>query len=80
MAAMELGSAGMHTSDGIDYVVVVSGEVTLDLDGGEQAVQRAGDVLVQNGAWHTWRNDGAEQCAIVGIAIGTDRTRPTVTG
>ncbi|MBT2207054.1 MULTISPECIES: cupin domain-containing protein [Actinomadura] len=77
MAAMEPGTAGMHTTDSIDYVMVVSGEVTLDLDGGERTVLRAGDVLVQNGTRHGWRNDGTEPCTIVGIAIGADRTRPT---
>jgi hypothetical protein len=50
----------MHTTDSIDYVMVVSGEVTLDLDDGEQTVLRAGDVVIQNGTRHAWRNHGTE--------------------
>jgi mannose-6-phosphate isomerase-like protein (cupin superfamily) len=77
MAAMEPDTPGMHTTDSIDYVMVVSGEITLELDDGEQAVLRAGDVVVQNGTRHAWRNHGTESCAIVGVAIGADRARPT---
>jgi mannose-6-phosphate isomerase-like protein (cupin superfamily) len=76
MAAMEPDAPGMHTTDSIDYVLVVSGEVTLELDEGERTVLRAGDVVVQNGTRHAWRNHGTEPCTIVGVAIGADRTRP----
>jgi mannose-6-phosphate isomerase-like protein (cupin superfamily) len=77
MAAMEPDAPGMHTTDSIDYVLVVSGEATLELDDGEQTVLRAGDVVIQNGTRHAWRNHGTESCTIVGVAIGADRTRPT---
>jgi mannose-6-phosphate isomerase-like protein (cupin superfamily) len=77
MARMEPDAPGMHTTDSIDYVVVVSGEVTLELDDGEQTVLRAGDVVIQNGTRHAWRNHGAESCTIVGVAVGADRARPT---
>jgi mannose-6-phosphate isomerase-like protein (cupin superfamily) len=76
MALMEPDAPGMHTTDSIDYVLVVSGEVTLELDDGEQTVLRAGDVVIQNGTRHAWRNQGTETCTIVGVAIGADRTRP----
>jgi quercetin dioxygenase-like cupin family protein len=73
MAAMEPDSPGMHTTDSLDYVLVVSGEVTLELDDNERTVLRAGDVVVQNGTRHAWRNHGTEPCTIVGVAIGADR-------
>jgi mannose-6-phosphate isomerase-like protein (cupin superfamily) len=76
MAAMEPDAPGMHTTDSIDYVLVVSGEVTLELDDGERTVLRPGDVVVQNGTRHAWRNHGTESCTIVGVAIGADRTPP----
>jgi mannose-6-phosphate isomerase-like protein (cupin superfamily) len=75
-ALMEPDAPGMHTTDSVDYVLVVSGEVTLELDDGEQTVLRAGDVVIQNGTRHAWRNHGTETCTIVGVAIGADRTRP----
>ncbi|MFC4907048.1 cupin domain-containing protein [Actinomadura gamaensis] len=76
MAAGEPGAPGMHTTDSLDYVLVVSGEVVLELDDGEEAVLRAGDVVVQNGTRHAWHNRGAEPCTIVGVAIGAERVRP----
>ncbi|MGW4396711.1 cupin domain-containing protein [Amycolatopsis nivea] len=72
-AAMEPDAPGMHTTDTLDYVLVVSGEVTLELDDGDQTVLRTGDVVVQNGTRHAWRNHGAEPCTIVGVAVGADR-------
>jgi mannose-6-phosphate isomerase-like protein (cupin superfamily) len=76
MAAMQPDVPGMHTTDSLDYVMVVSGEVMLELDDGEQTVVRAGDVVVQNGTRHAWRNHGTDPCTIVGVAIGADRTQP----
>ncbi|WP_028927815.1 cupin domain-containing protein [Pseudonocardia acaciae] len=75
MAAMEPDTPGMHTTDSIDYVVVISGEVTLDLDDGDQTELRAGDVVIQNGTRHAWRNHGPNPCTIIGIAIGAHRTQ-----
>jgi mannose-6-phosphate isomerase-like protein (cupin superfamily) len=77
MAAVEPDAPGMHTTDTIDYVLVVSGEATLELDDGVQTVLQAGDVVIQNGTRHAWRNHGTEACTIVGVAIGADRSRPT---
>jgi mannose-6-phosphate isomerase-like protein (cupin superfamily) len=73
MAAMDPDAPGMHTTDSLDYVFVASGEITLELDDGEQHVARAGDVIVQNGTRHAWRNHGTEPCTLVGVAVGADR-------
>ncbi|QWF79736.1 cupin domain-containing protein [Amycolatopsis sp. CA-230715] len=72
IAAMDPTDPGMHTTDSIDYVMVVSGEVTLRLED-QQTVLRTGDVLVQNGTRHAWHNHGTEPCTIVGIAVGAER-------
>jgi len=76
MALNEPDVPGMHTTDSIDYVLVVLGEVTLELDNGDQTVLQAGNVVIQNGTRHAWRNHGTEPCTIVGVAIGADRIRP----
>jgi quercetin dioxygenase-like cupin family protein len=76
MAVMEPGAPGMHTTDSLDYVLVVSGEITLELDRGEQTVLRAGDVIIQNGTRHAWRNHGPQPCTIIGVALGADRIQP----
>jgi quercetin dioxygenase-like cupin family protein len=52
-----------HRTDSIDYAVVMSGEIDMDLDGTIVHLQ-AGDVLVQRGTIHNWINMGDEPCVI----------------
>src|SRR5262249_54282207 len=49
LACLEPDNPGMHTTDTIDFEVVLSGEVILELDDGVEKVLRAGDTVVQNG-------------------------------
>jgi quercetin dioxygenase-like cupin family protein len=51
----------MHTTDTIDFEVVLSGEVTLELDDGVKKVLRSGDTMVQNGTRHRWGEPGPSQ-------------------
>jgi uncharacterized cupin superfamily protein len=53
--------------DAMDTVFVMSGEVSLKVEGGEEVRLTAGDVLVQNGAAHAWHNHSDEP-AVIGIA------------
>ncbi|OOF94939.1 hypothetical protein ASPCADRAFT_37024, partial [Aspergillus carbonarius ITEM 5010] len=46
----------MHRTVSIDYGVVLEGEVELVLDSGETRVLGRGDVAVQRGTNHAWRN------------------------
>jgi hypothetical protein len=46
----------MHLTPTIDYVSVLSGEVDLILDSGEQVTLGPSDLVVQNGTVHGWRN------------------------
>jgi quercetin dioxygenase-like cupin family protein len=52
-----------HRTDSIDYAVVMSGEIDMDLDGTIVHL-KAGDVLVQRGTIHNWINRGTEPCVI----------------
>ncbi|MFZ0177718.1 MAG: cupin domain-containing protein, partial [Pseudolabrys sp.] len=52
-----------HRTDSIDYAVVISGEIDMELDVGKVHL-KAGDVLVQRGTIHTWVNTGSEPCVI----------------
>lgn len=52
-----------HRTDSIDYAVVMSGEIDMDLDG-EITHLKAGDVLVQRGTIHNWVNKGTVPCVI----------------
>jgi hypothetical protein len=64
---------GMHTSDTIDYGIVVRGEMTLELDDGQKVHLRQGDCVVQNGTRHRWRNPLPEPCLMAFISLGGKR-------
>jgi mannose-6-phosphate isomerase-like protein (cupin superfamily) len=57
-----------HRTDSIDYAVVMSGEIDMDVDGREVHL-KAGDVLVQRGTIHNWFNRGTEPCVIAFVLI-----------
>ena len=60
-----------HRTNSIDYAVVLSGSIELELD--TVTVQlNPGDVLVQRGTIHNWMNHGPEPCVIAFILIGAD--------
>lgn len=59
-----------HTTDTIDLLFVVSGEIALELDDGEEVVLRAGDSVVQNGTRHAWHNRGSSDCIMAVTMIG----------
>ena len=52
-----------HRTDSIDYAVVMSGEIDMELDVGSVHL-KAGDVLVERGTIHNWVNKGKEPCII----------------
>ena len=60
----------MHTTPTVDYGVVLEGEIVLDLGAGESALLRAGDVVVQNGTRHAWRNPGTSPATVFFVMVG----------
>jgi quercetin dioxygenase-like cupin family protein len=58
-----------HRTDSVDYAVVMSGEIDMELNDGESVHLKAGDVLVQRGTIHNWKNRGTEPCLIAFILI-----------
>ena len=73
-ANTEPDNPGMHTTDTIDFEYVISGEVWLELDDGEEVHLRPGDTVVQNGTRHAWHNKGLEPCRMVVFIIGARRS------
>ena len=57
-----------HRTDSIDYAVVMSGEVDMELDHTTVHL-KAGDVLVQRGTIHNWVNHATEPCVIAFVLI-----------
>ncbi len=71
--AMELQDSGMHTTDSVDYGVVISGEITLELDDGATVSLKQGDCVVQNGTRHAWRNRNTTPCVMAFVLLGAAR-------
>src|SRR6516162_2022017 len=64
---------GMHTSDTLDYGIVIRGEMILELDDGKTVRLRQGDCVVQNGTRHRWQNPLSEPCLMAFVLIGGQR-------
>lgn len=58
-----------HRTDSIDYAVVMSGAIEMELDDGVVVKLKAGDALVQRGTIHNWVNHGPEVCVIAFVLI-----------
>jgi mannose-6-phosphate isomerase-like protein (cupin superfamily) len=63
-------NAGMHTTPTVDFEVVLSGEITLELDDGAVRTLRPFDTVVQNGTRHRWRNLGGEPAVMAVFMVG----------
>lgn len=62
---------GMHWTETIDFIIILTGELVHELESGEETVLRAGDTLVQNGAVHRWRNTSDQPATFAFTFVGT---------
>ncbi|WP_075256578.1 cupin domain-containing protein [Herbaspirillum camelliae] len=70
----ESDSPGMHTTDTVDYAVLLDGELHLELDGGAMKRLAPHDVVIQNGTRHAWRNTSDKPATILFVLVGARRT------
>jgi mannose-6-phosphate isomerase-like protein (cupin superfamily) len=66
---------GMHTTTTIDYDVVLEGSLTVEFDDGRMVDISAGDVVVQHGTRHAWRNRGTKPAKMLFVLIGAEAIR-----
>jgi quercetin dioxygenase-like cupin family protein len=58
----------MHRTETIDYVIVIEGEIEMDMD--DTTVKlRAGDVMVQRGTNHAWANRSDKRARVAFVLI-----------
>jgi mannose-6-phosphate isomerase-like protein (cupin superfamily) len=62
---------GFHRTSTVDYIVILSGEVTLVLDE-DQTILKAGDMVIQRNTNHAWRNHTDRPVVFVGIMAKVD--------
>lgn len=65
---------GMHDSETIDFVVILSGEICHRLVSGREVVLKAGDALVQRATRHAWRNRSGKPCVMAVVKVAGRRS------
>jgi mannose-6-phosphate isomerase-like protein (cupin superfamily) len=73
LAHSEAENPGMHRTDSVDFEIVLTGELVLELDDGAETVLRAGDVNIQNGTRHRWHNRGEQPATMACFLLGATR-------
>lgn len=70
---------GMHSTDTLDVMVVLDGEIVLGLDDGEHRLGQ-GDCVVQRGNQHRWRVVGDRPCTYVVAMLRPEPSAPEPAG
>jgi quercetin dioxygenase-like cupin family protein len=61
----------MHRTETIDYVIVLKGEIEMDMD--ESTVTlKAGDIMIQRGTNHAWANRSAAPARVAFVLIDAE--------
>ena len=62
---------GMHRTETIDYVIVIEGEIEMDMD--ESTVKlKQGDIMIQRGTNHAWANRSNKRCRVAFVLIDAE--------
>ena len=61
----ETEDPAMHKTNTVDDSIVYDGEIWMELDDGETVHLKSGDVVVQNGTRHAWRNKGTKPATML---------------
>ena len=59
----------MHRTETIDYIIVLSGRIDMEMDAGEVVTLAAGDVMIQRGTNHAWINRYSEICRMAFVLV-----------
>ena len=70
--AADQNRPGMHRTQSLDLIVVLEGEIVMQLDSGDEVVLRRRDFVVQNGTNHRWENRGDSAAMIAVAVVGAD--------
>jgi quercetin dioxygenase-like cupin family protein len=63
----------MHRTLTLDYAIVISGEILLKLDSGDEKIIRAGEVVVQKGVNHQWINHSGQVCRMMCVMVASEK-------
>ena len=63
---------GFHQTATVDYVFILDGDVTLELDD-ERVLLHPGDCVVQRNTNHAWRNHGTAPIRLLAVMVALER-------
>lgn len=69
IGVFEPDAPGMHQTVTVDYLMVVTGELWLELDDGAEVHLPTGSCIVQNGARHAWRNRSGAPATLAYVSL-----------
>jgi quercetin dioxygenase-like cupin family protein len=61
----------MHRTETIDYVIVIEGEIEMDMDDSTVKL-KAGDILIQRGTNHAWANRSGKRARVAFVLIDAE--------
>lgn len=62
----------VHRTQSVDYAIIMSGTIWMELDDGAEVQLNAGDVLVQRGTIHNWVNKGPDMARVAFVIISAE--------
>ncbi|MCC9307444.1 cupin domain-containing protein [Kitasatospora sp. RB6PN24] len=72
LAAITPDAAGRHATDTVDLVVVLQGELWLELEDGTETRLTPGSCAVQRGSRHAWHNRGDQPALAAFVFLGAE--------
>jgi quercetin dioxygenase-like cupin family protein len=58
----------MHRTETIDYVIVMEGEIEMDMDDSSVKL-KAGDIMIQRGTNHAWANRSDRRARVAFVLV-----------
>jgi mannose-6-phosphate isomerase-like protein (cupin superfamily) len=72
-AKLPTDDSRMHRTRTVDYDIILSGELWMELDDRVEVCLKPGDCVIQNGTRHAWRNRSSQTCTMLAMCIGARR-------
>jgi quercetin dioxygenase-like cupin family protein len=63
--------AHMHRTETVDYVIVIEGEIEMDMDASTVKL-KAGDVMIQRGTNHAWANRSNKRARVAFVLVDAE--------
>ena len=61
----------MHRTETVDYVIVIDGEIEMDMDDSTVKL-KAGDIMVQRGTNHAWANRSGKRARVAFVLVDAE--------